>query len=93
MKVGINGFGRIGRLVMRAAFDWPGVEFIRINDSQGDAATLAHLLTFDSVHGKFQHEATATTDGEGEVMIVNGQRIACSQTIPLARPTGRTATL
>lgn len=79
MKVGINGFGRIGRLVMRAAFDWPGVEFIRINDSQGDAATLAHLLTFDSVHGKFQHEATATTDGEGEVMIVNGQRIACSQ--------------
>ncbi|WP_119395304.1 ArsJ-associated glyceraldehyde-3-phosphate dehydrogenase [Salinibius halmophilus] len=75
MKVGINGFGRIGRLVMRAAFDWPGVEFVRINDKQGDAATLAHLLTFDSVHGKFQHEAST----EGEVMVVNGQRIQCSQ--------------
>ncbi len=59
IKVGINGFGRMGRLALRAAWDWPDVEIIHINDPAGDAATLAHLLNFDSVHGRWQHEATA----------------------------------
>ncbi|NLQ19156.1 ArsJ-associated glyceraldehyde-3-phosphate dehydrogenase [Marinomonas sp. M1K-6] len=75
IKVGINGFGRMGRLSFRAAFDWDEVEFVQINDPAGDAATLAHLITFDSVHGRWHHQAEA----EGEVMIVNGQRIACTQ--------------
>lgn len=44
IKVGINGFGRIGRLALRAAFDWPELEFVQINDVAGDAATLGHLL-------------------------------------------------
>lgn len=52
IKVGINGFGRMGRLTLRAALDWPEVEFIKINDVAGDAKTHAHLLEFDSVHGR-----------------------------------------
>ncbi|MAF15999.1 MAG: type I glyceraldehyde-3-phosphate dehydrogenase [Marinomonas sp.] len=75
IKVGINGFGRMGRLSFRAAFDWDDVEFVQINDPAGDAATLAHLITFDSVHGRWHHEATA----EGNEMIINGQRIPCTQ--------------
>ncbi|MBL4611392.1 MAG: ArsJ-associated glyceraldehyde-3-phosphate dehydrogenase [Pseudomonas sp.] len=57
IKVGINGFGRIGRLALRAAWDWPELEFVQINDPAGDAATHAHLLNFDSVHGRWNHEA------------------------------------
>lgn len=75
IKVGINGFGRIGRLTMRAAFDWDDIEIVQINDPTGDAKTLAHLLTFDSVHGIWHHEATH----ENETMWVNGQAIACTQ--------------
>ena len=59
LKIGINGFGRIGRLALRAAWDWPELEFIQINDPAGDAATHAHLLNFDSVHGRWQHEASS----------------------------------
>ena len=72
IKVGINGFGRMGPL--RAAYDWDDVEIVHINDPAGDAATLAHLLTFDSVHGRWHHEASH----EGETMIINGQAIPCS---------------
>ena len=75
IKIGINGFGRIGRLVMRAAFDWPEVSFVRINDVAGNAATLAHLLNYDSVHGKWQHEASAS----GNEMTIGQHRIHCSQ--------------
>jgi glyceraldehyde 3-phosphate dehydrogenase len=71
IKVGINGFGRIGRLALRAAWDWPEFEFVRINDVAGDAATHAHLLNFDSVHGRWQHEASA----EDDCVVVGGQRI------------------
>lgn len=59
IKVGINGFGRIGRLCLRAAWDWPEVEFVQINDPAGDAVTHAHLLNFDSVHGRWNHQAEA----------------------------------
>ena len=75
IKVGINGFGRIGRLTMRAAFDWDDIEIVQINDPTCYAKTLAHLLTFDSVHGIWHHEATH----ENETMWVNGQAIACTQ--------------
>ena len=59
IKVGINGFGRMGRLVLRAAWDWPELEFVHINDPAGDATTLTHLLNYDSVHGIWQHQALA----------------------------------
>lgn len=81
IKVGINGFGRMGRLSLRAAFDWEDVEFIQINDPAGDAATLAHLLTFDSVHGRWHHEATH----DSETMLIDGQRIACTQNREIAQ--------
>ncbi len=47
-RIGINGFGRIGRLGLRAAWDWPELEFVHIDELKGDAGTAAHLLTFDS---------------------------------------------
>lgn len=80
IKVGINGFGRMGRLTLRAAFDWPEVDIVQINDPAGDAATLAHLLTFDSVHGKWHHEASH----ENSTMIVADKRIACTQNKAIA---------
>lgn len=70
IRVGINGFGRIGRLVLRALLDKPDVEITQINDIT-DAATLAHLLKYDSVHGRFPHAVQV----EGAYLIVKGQRI------------------
>ena len=58
IKVGINGFGRIGRLVFRAIIDHPDLEVVAINDLM-DSATMAHLLVYDSVHGKLDVEVTA----------------------------------
>jgi len=62
IKVGINGFGRMGRLAMRVLWQMPQIEIIQINDPAGDSATLAHLLNFDSIHGTWQHEALANND-------------------------------
>lgn len=70
IKVGINGFGRIGRLVFRRALQLGDIEFVGINDLT-DAKTLAHLLKFDSVHGKFNGEVVA----EEDAIVVNGNRI------------------
>ncbi|USD65379.1 ArsJ-associated glyceraldehyde-3-phosphate dehydrogenase [Vibrio sp. SCSIO 43136] len=75
IKVGINGFGRIGRLAMRASFDWEGFEIVQINDVAGDAATLAHLLQFDSVQGTWHHEVTT----QGTDMLINGKTIHTTQ--------------
>ena len=52
-RIGINGFGRMGRLALRAAWGWPDLEFVHVNEVKGDAETAAHLLTFDSVHGRW----------------------------------------
>ena len=71
IKVGINGFGRIGRLALRAAWGWPELEYVHINDPAGDAATHAHLLNFDSVHGRWTHEAGS----EGDHLVIEGKRI------------------
>ncbi len=73
IKVGINGFGRIGRLVFRALIDNPNVEIVKINDLT-DNATLAHLLKWDSVHGKFKGTVSADNDS----LTVNGRRIIAS---------------
>lgn len=71
IKVGINGFGRIGRLALRAAWGWPELEFVQINDPAADAVTHAHLLNFDSVHGRWNHEAVGTDD----VIVIDGKSI------------------
>ena len=70
VKVGINGFGRIGRNVFRAALNNPEVEVVAVNDLT-DANMLAHLLQYDTVHGKL--DAEVTTDGEN--LMVNGKTI------------------
>ncbi|MFQ5842931.1 MAG: type I glyceraldehyde-3-phosphate dehydrogenase [Thermodesulfobacteriota bacterium] len=70
IRVGINGFGRIGRNVLRAAIDKKELEFVAVNDLT-DARTLAHLLKYDSVHGRFDAQVEAGED----FIIVNGHRI------------------
>jgi len=70
IKVGINGFGRIGRLAFRAALEEPEVEIIAVNDIT-DAKTLAHLLKYDSTFGIFP----GTVSVEGDSIIVNGKPI------------------
>lgn len=69
LKIGINGFGRMGRLVMRAAFDWPDVEIVHINDPAAETQSLAHLLNFDSVHGRWLHEAVVV-EGDADNRLV-----------------------
>ncbi|RXJ01746.1 type I glyceraldehyde-3-phosphate dehydrogenase [Anaerobacillus alkaliphilus] len=69
-KVGINGFGRIGRVVFRAALNNPNVEVVAVNDLT-DAHSLAHLLKYDSVHGTLN----ATVEVNGENLVVNGKEI------------------
>ncbi|MGO3346194.1 MAG: ArsJ-associated glyceraldehyde-3-phosphate dehydrogenase [Marinomonas sp.] len=75
IKVGINGFGRIGRLALRASFNWPEIEFVHINDVAGDAPTLAHLLEFDSVQGRWAHDVT----NDSHHIIIDGKSIPTSQ--------------
>ncbi|MCX8111911.1 MAG: type I glyceraldehyde-3-phosphate dehydrogenase [Bacteroidia bacterium] len=70
IRVGINGFGRIGRLVFRALLERPEVEITQINDLT-DASTLAHLLKYDSIHGRFPHPVSV----EQNHLIVKNQRI------------------
>jgi len=82
VKVAINGFGRIGRNVFRAAQGVKGFDIVAINDLT-DPATLAHLLKYDSVHGQFAGEVRAT---ENEI-IVNGKAIkVCKERDPAKLP-------
>src|SRR3982074_1031773 len=73
IKVAINGFGRIGRMVLRAHYEGGkkhGLQFVAINDL-GDAKTNAHLLKYDTAHGRFK----GTVEVSGNAMRVNGQDI------------------
>ncbi|NLC07661.1 MAG: type I glyceraldehyde-3-phosphate dehydrogenase [Syntrophomonadaceae bacterium] len=70
IKIGINGFGRIGRLVLRAAANHPNLEVVAVNDL-GDVETNAHLFKYDSVHGRFQGQVEIK-DG---TMVVNGRTV------------------
>jgi len=77
MKIGINGLGRMGRLTLRVGWNFPELEFVQLNDPAGDAATFAHLLTFDSIHGQWQQSISA----DGDILCIAGKNI------PLARNT------
>ncbi len=70
-RIGINGFGRMGRLALRAAWGRPELAFAHVNELNGDAATAAHLLTFDSVHGRWGREVS----GEGDALVIDGSRV------------------
>ncbi|TFG62595.1 MAG: type I glyceraldehyde-3-phosphate dehydrogenase, partial [Nitrospirales bacterium] len=67
IRVAINGFGRIGRNFLRTSFQDPDIEIVAINDLT-DAKTLAHLLTYDSIHGRFQADVQYDQDS----LTVNG---------------------
>lgn len=75
LRIGINGFGRMGRLALRAAFDWPDIEFVHVNDPGMDGVTAAHLLEFDSVHGRWSHEVL----GEPGFMQIDRHKIGWTQ--------------
>src|SRR5438552_14329052 len=66
IRIGINGFGRMGRLALRAGWKAPGLEFVHINEVQGGPETAAHLVVFDSVHGRWDHEVAP---GERAIVI------------------------
>jgi glyceraldehyde 3-phosphate dehydrogenase len=75
IKVGINGFGRIGRLLYRAALErHANIDFVAINDL-ADTKTNAHLLKYDSVHGRFP----GTVEVQGNDLIVDGKMLKCLQ--------------
>ncbi|WP_010290185.1 type I glyceraldehyde-3-phosphate dehydrogenase [Kurthia massiliensis] len=83
-KLAINGFGRIGRLVFRTALQREDIEIVAVNDLT-DAAMLAHLLKYDSVHGKLDAEVSA----EGENLVVNGKKVRVyAETDPAKLPWG-----
>jgi glyceraldehyde 3-phosphate dehydrogenase len=70
IRIGINGFGRIGRNMLRASWNDPDIDYIAVNDIT-DARTLAHLLKYDSVLGAFKADVEAT----GDAVIVNGKKL------------------
>src|SRR5579859_6515369 len=74
VRVGINGFGRMGRLALRAGFANPQIKIVHINELKGGPETAAHLLEFDSVHGRWLVPIAPEAHG----LKVNGDRIAYS---------------
>lgn len=70
IRIGINGFGRMGRLALRAAWDWPDFDIVHINEIKGGPETAAHLLEFDSVHGRWQRDIRAS---EQTILIDDGE--------------------
>lgn len=80
INVGINGFGRMGRLVLRALFDHSEFTIRHINDPAGSATSFAHLLTHDSVHGTWRYEAIS----DGDSLCIGQTRISTSHHEPLA---------
>lgn len=79
-QIGINGFGRMGRLGLRAGWNRPGLRFVQINEVSCDAAASAHLLKFDSVHGRFPPDCD-TAQGQ---LLVDGQALAYSRNPAIA---------
>ena len=79
IKIGINGFGRMGRLALRAAWDWPELKFVHINEPAGDIATAAHLLKYDSIHRTWRHDVRV----DGDKMVIDGKAISYSQNTEL----------
>ncbi len=74
VRLGINGFGRMGRLAVRALPNHPELELVHINETKGGARTAAHLLEFDSVHGRYQG-TVSTTD---ESLVIDGSEVTFS---------------
>lgn len=80
IKIAFNGFGRMGRLALRAAWDWPDVEIVHINEIAGSPADAAHLLRYDSQHGIWHKDVSATADG----LLIEGRSVSWSRNTALA---------
>lgn len=75
IRLGINGFGRIGRLAVRALADHPELELVHINEVAGGPATAAHLLEFDTVHGRFSGRVAL----QGDELVIDDRRVTFSE--------------
>jgi glyceraldehyde 3-phosphate dehydrogenase len=75
VRVGINGFGRMGRLALRAAWGWPELDFVHINEVKGGPEVAAHLLVFDSVHGRWHRDVQA----RGRSVLIDGKALTFSE--------------
>jgi len=80
IKIGINGFGRMGRLILRAGWNRPGIDFIQINDPAGKTEVFAHLMNFDSIHGRWNHQANF----DDEHLLIEGKSLAFSHNQAIA---------
>ena len=80
IKVGINGFGRMGRLALRESWGCADFEIVHINEMAGDVQSAAHLLRFDSVHGQWDKDVSIKDD----VLVIDGQQISYSQNEAIA---------
>ena len=80
LHIAINGFGRIGRLALRAAWGWPELEIVHINEIAGDAAAAAHLLVHDSVQGTWPHRV----ESDGDRLCIDGRALGYSRNAELA---------
>ena len=82
IKIGINGFGRMGRLSLRAAWGWDNFEIVQVNEVAGDASTAAHLLKYDSVHGTWDEDIHSGEDGSS--IVIGRRSISYSQNKAIA---------
>src|SRR5215471_965360 len=76
-RIGINGFGRIGRMILRHALTLPDIEIVAVND-RANLGDLAYLLKYDSIHGLFPGEVTH----EAQSLLVNGKALSFPRKIP-----------
>ncbi|MEM9257559.1 MAG: ArsJ-associated glyceraldehyde-3-phosphate dehydrogenase [Pseudomonadota bacterium] len=74
-NIGINGFGRMGRLITRLVQPWSDIRLVHINDPEGDVESFAHLLNFDSIQGRWHQQAEAQDD----ILAIDADRISCSR--------------
>ena len=86
VRVGINGFGRIGRLTFRYAWDMPELEIVHVNELVGGSETAAYLVKFDSVHGPWAGKEVEAQGSGAFVRVALGLRVSPSPCPPLAHP-------
>ena len=85
IRVGINGFGRIGRLAFRAGWDRPDLEFVHINEPHGGLKGAAHLLEFDSVHGRWDRAIATPITTKNERLWIGDRSVTFSEADALAK--------
>jgi glyceraldehyde 3-phosphate dehydrogenase len=84
VTVGINGFGRMGRLGFRAGWDRPEFKIIKVNEISTDARGSAHLLKFDSVHGTWNRDRASNIDGSDGAMLIDGETVRYTSNTAIA---------